>query len=117
ARPSARLGGHGARAAAGQAPVELLRAGSSLLAAERRMAADPTEPAGAAYAEAVHQWGELGGYDLEISWNAASFAAVRAPIAEAGARPAATLSGGELKRLLLEALFRSDADVLLLDEP
>ena len=101
----------------GQAPVELLRAGSSLLAAERRMAADPTESAGAAYAEAVHQWGELGGYDLEISWNAASVAAVRAPIAEAGARPAATLSGGELKRLLLEALFRSDADVLLLDEP
>ena len=100
-----------------QAPVELIRAGSALLTAERRMAAEPTESAGAGYAEAVHQWGELGGYDLEVTWNAASVAALRAPIAEAGGRAAASLSGGELKRLLLEALFRSDADVLLLDEP
>ena len=28
-----------------------------------------------------------------------------------------TLSGGEQKRLALEVLFRSDFDVLLLDEP
>lgn len=100
-----------------QAPVQLLEAGSSLLTAERRMASEPTESAGAGYAEAVHKWGELGGYDLEITWNAASVAALRAPIAEAGGRVAASLSGGELKRLLLEALFRSDTDVLLLDEP
>src|SRR5256886_15836000 len=34
-----------------------------------------------------------------------------------GARVANTFSGGELKRILLEALFRSNAEVLLLDEP
>ena len=34
-----------------------------------------------------------------------------------GDRPLATLSGGEQKRLALEVLLRSDADVLLLDEP
>jgi ATPase subunit of ABC transporter with duplicated ATPase domains len=32
-------------------------------------------------------------------------------------RPAVTLSGGERKRLVLDLLFSSDADVLLLDEP
>ena len=32
-------------------------------------------------------------------------------------RPLTTLSGGEQKRLALEVLLRSDADVLLLDEP
>jgi ATPase subunit of ABC transporter with duplicated ATPase domains len=35
----------------------------------------------------------------------------------AGSRLLTTLSGGEQKRLALEALFRSDADLLLLDEP
>ena len=32
-------------------------------------------------------------------------------------RPLTTFSGGEQKRLALEVLLRSDADVLLLDEP
>ena len=32
-------------------------------------------------------------------------------------RPARTLSGGERKQLVLDVLFNSDADVLLLDEP
>ena len=36
---------------------------------------------------------------------------------DAGARRLSTLSGGEQKRLALEVLLRSDADVLLLDEP
>jgi len=32
-------------------------------------------------------------------------------------RPVGTLSGGEQKRLVLEALLRGPAEVLLLDEP
>ena len=32
-------------------------------------------------------------------------------------RPARTLSGGERKQLVLDVLFASDAEVLLLDEP
>ena len=39
------------------------------------------------------------------------------PFAELADRPALTLSGGERKQLVLEVLFGSDADVLLLDEP
>jgi ATPase subunit of ABC transporter with duplicated ATPase domains len=100
-----------------QAPVGLVRAGGALVAAERNMATNPTEAAGAAYADAVHRWSELGGYQLEVTWNTASVAAMGEPFDAIGERIAHTLSGGELKRLLLEALFRSDADVLLLDEP
>ena len=81
------------------------------------MSTDPSDAAGTAYAEAVHRWSELGGYDLEVTWNAAAIAAMDTPFAAMGGRLANTLSGGELKRVLLEALFRSDAEVLLLDEP
>ena len=101
----------------GQAPVALARAGTALVASERTMQADPTQAAAIAYADAVHQWGELGGYDLEVSWNAACMAAMGEPFDVIGPRVAHTFSGGELKRILLEALFRSETDVVLLDEP
>jgi ATPase subunit of ABC transporter with duplicated ATPase domains len=42
---------------------------------------------------------------------------VRAPCEELADRPAVTLSGGERKRLVLDLLLSSDADILLLDEP
>jgi ATPase subunit of ABC transporter with duplicated ATPase domains len=100
-----------------QAPIALARAGVELLAAERSMTTNPSEEAGSAYGDAIHRWDELGGYDLEVSWNAACMDAVGEPFDAVGPRIAHTLSGGELKRVLLEALFRSDADVLLLDEP
>src|SRR6202011_3622354 len=100
-----------------QAPIALARAGVELLAAERSMTTKPSEEAGSAYGDAIHRWDELGGYDLEVSWNAACKDAVGEPFDTVGPRIAHTLSGGELKRVLLEALFRSDADVLLLDEP
>ena len=101
----------------GQAPVALARAGTALVVSERTMQADPTQAAAIAYADAVHQWGELGGYDLEVSWNAACMAAMGEPFDAIGPRVAHTFSGGELKRILLEALFRSETDVVLLDEP
>src|ERR1700737_1113325 len=100
-----------------QAPVELARAGAALVTAERTMQAGATEAAGVAYADAVHRWGELGGYEIEVSWNAASMTAMGEPFEAIGSRVAHTFSGGELKRVLLEALFRSDAEVVLLDEP
>src|SRR6202023_1123813 len=88
-----------------QAPVALARAGAALVASERNMQASPTQVAGIAYADAVHQWGELGGYDLEVGWNAACMAATGEPFDAVGPRVANTFSGGELKRILLEALF------------
>src|SRR6202158_2978468 len=92
-----------------QAPVRLARVGAALVAGERAMQTSPTQVAGIAYADAVHQWGELGGYALEVDWNAACMAATGEPFEAIGARVANTFSGGELKRILLEALFRSHA--------
>jgi len=77
-----------------QAPVALARAGDALLAAERGMTISPTDAAGTAYADAVHRWGELGGYQLEVSWSAACSAAMGEPFEVVGARIAHSLSGG-----------------------
>jgi ATPase subunit of ABC transporter with duplicated ATPase domains len=69
------------------------------------------------YADALSDWGEVGGYEAEVLWDTCASIALGLGLDEAGTRPLATLSGGEQKRLALEALFRSDADILLLDEP
>ncbi|MBA3303088.1 MAG: ABC-F family ATP-binding cassette domain-containing protein, partial [Acidimicrobiia bacterium] len=62
-------------------------------------------------------WAEAGGYELEVVWDAASTRTLRTGFAEVADRPVSTLSGGEQKRMALEVVLRSDADVLLLDEP
>ena len=69
------------------------------------------------YAEAVVAWSGIGGYDLEVEWDVCTIAALSLSYAAVADRSVDTLSGGEQKRLALEALFRSEADVLLLDEP
>ncbi len=81
------------------------------------MAEDPSEANGLRVAKAVTTWGDVGGYELEIVWDAACLAAIRQPYADVMTRPLTTFSGGEQKRLALEVLLRSEADVLLLDEP
>ena len=67
--------------------------------------------------EAIADWSALGGYELEGHWDASCRRIVRASFDEIAERPARTLSGGERKQLVLDVLFASDADVLLLDEP
>jgi ATPase subunit of ABC transporter with duplicated ATPase domains len=100
------------------APAGLRRAGAAAIAAERALAAEPSDAeAGLALGAALGDWAELGGYELEGAWDAACRRIVRAGLPDVEARPAATLSGGERKQLLLEVLFASDAPVLLLDEP
>lgn len=84
--------------------------------AEKALAAG-AEEAGMALGEAIGEWSELGGYELEGQWDAACRRIVRRSFAELADRPAITLSGGERKRLLLDVLLRSEADILLLDEP
>jgi ATPase subunit of ABC transporter with duplicated ATPase domains len=69
------------------------------------------------YAEALAAWGDAGGYEAEVLWDVCASHALGRSIDDAASRPVGELSGGEQKRLALEALFRSDADVLLLDEP
>src|SRR6202012_3786724 len=59
----------------------------------------------------------LGGYGLGGERDASCRRIIHAAFAELADRPARTLSGGERKQLVLDVLFASDADVLLLDEP
>ncbi len=88
-----------------------------LTAAERALADDPSERNGLRVADAVTKWGDVHGFELEIVWDAASLSSIRQPYEQIKDRPLTTFSGGEQKRLALEVLFRSSADVLLLDEP
>ena len=69
------------------------------------------------YATALAEYAEAGGYDHEVVWDACTIAALGIPFARARFRELATLSGGEQKRLALEALLRGPDEVLLLDEP
>ena len=85
-------------------------------AAERALAGGDMD-AGMELGTAIADWSELGGYELEGRWDAACRRIVRAPLSEVADRPADTLSGGERKALVLDLLFGSDAQVLLLDEP
>ena len=98
------------------APGALRSAGARMADAERRMNEGDDDGA-MDFATAIADWSELGGYELQGQWDAACRRIVRSGFDELADRPAATLSGGERKRLVLDVLFSSDADVLLLDEP
>jgi ATPase subunit of ABC transporter with duplicated ATPase domains len=102
----------------GTAPRRLRDAGERMHAAEVELAAG-ADPGGAGLrlGQALSDWGELGGYELEARWDAACRTIVRAGLDDVGARHAGALSGGERKRLVLEVLFAGEASVLLLDEP
>ena len=69
------------------------------------------------YAGALADYAEAGGYEYETVWDTCTVAALGVPFARARFRELATLSGGEQKRLALEALLRGPDQVLLLDEP
>jgi ATPase subunit of ABC transporter with duplicated ATPase domains len=97
------------------APPPLRAAGRALLAAEEAMLAGRDD--GLAYAERLHDWGDLGGYELEGQWEAAAHRSVKTPVDDFSTRRIGELSGGERKRLVLDLLLNSGADVLLLDEP
>ena len=94
---------------------ELRDAGRVLLKAEAALA-DGTDD-GMGYAEAITNWGDLGGYELEAEWAAAAERSVKTPVDDFSTRLVGELSGGERKRLVLDLLLTSGVDVLLLDEP
>jgi ATPase subunit of ABC transporter with duplicated ATPase domains len=98
------------------APERLRMAGLALLASERELEAGDAS-AGLRLGEAIGTWSQLDGYALEGGWDTSCRRILGAGLQEVGDRPAATLSGGERKRLVLDLLFASDAPILLLDEP
>lgn len=69
------------------------------------------------YATALAEYADAGGYEQEIIWDHCTMAALGVPFERARWRDLGTLSGGEQKRLALEALLRGPEQVLLLDEP
>ncbi|MFE3578342.1 ABC-F family ATP-binding cassette domain-containing protein [Streptomyces vinaceus] len=69
------------------------------------------------YAQALSDWAEARGYEAETVWDMCTTAALGVPYDRAQFREVRTLSGGEQKRLVLEALLRGPDEVLLLDEP
>jgi len=69
------------------------------------------------YAAALGEYADAGGYDLEVTWDVCAIAALGIPYERAKWRRTSTLSGGEQKRVVLEALLRGPEEVLLLDEP
>jgi len=93
----------------------LRAAGKAMVAAEKAMN-DGTDD-GMQFAEAITTWGDLGGYELEARWAAAAERSVKTPVQDFATRKVGELSGGERKRLVLDLLLTSGADVLLLDEP
>jgi ATPase subunit of ABC transporter with duplicated ATPase domains len=97
------------------APKHLRTAGRALITAEKALA-DGTDD-GMGYATALGDWGDLGGYELESDWQAAAQRSVKTPVDDFSRRLVSELSGGERKRLVLDLLLTSGADVLLLDEP
>jgi ATPase subunit of ABC transporter with duplicated ATPase domains len=83
---------------------------------EALIEADSTENQ-MAYATAIADYADAGGYDHETLWDQCASSALGIPFERAKYRAVTSLSGGEQKRLALEALLRGTDQVLLLDEP
>ncbi|GAB3668751.1 ATP-binding cassette domain-containing protein [Actinocorallia lasiicapitis] len=99
------------------APERLRKAGAAVEAAELAMMERDDEPTQMRYANALAEWGDAGGYEAEVVWDACCTAALGMSYDACSFRDVKTLSGGEQKRLVLEALLRGPEEVLLLDEP
>jgi ATPase subunit of ABC transporter with duplicated ATPase domains len=98
-------------------PPAVRAAGEGLDAAELAMMERDDEKTQMRYAQALADWGDAHGYDAEVLWDTCTVAALGVPFEGCKYRPLHTLSGGEQKRLALEALLRGPDQVLLLDEP
>ncbi|MFC5266396.1 ABC-F family ATP-binding cassette domain-containing protein [Kribbella qitaiheensis] len=101
----------------GVAPERIRTAAAKLDQAELAMMEADDEKTQLRYAHAVSEWGEAGGYDAEVLWDVCTTAALGIPFDNCRWREVKTLSGGEQKRLVLEALLRGPDEVLMLDEP
>jgi ATPase subunit of ABC transporter with duplicated ATPase domains len=99
------------------APPCVRTAAAALEAAELAMMDRDDEPNQMAYAHALAEWNEAGGYEAEVLWDVCTTSALGVAYDRCRWRQLGTLSGGEQKRLVLEALLRGSDEVLLLDEP
>nr|WP_201469085.1 ATP-binding cassette domain-containing protein [Microbacterium hydrocarbonoxydans] len=99
------------------APRRIREAAEALEAAEDALIERDEHDTQMAYATAIAEYADAGGYEHETVWDQCTVAALGVPYERARFRELTTLSGGEQKRLALEALLRGPDEVLLLDEP
>lgn len=99
------------------APRRIREASLALEAAENALIERDEHDTQMRYATALAEYADAGGYEHETVWDQCTVAALGVPFERARYRELVTLSGGEQKRLALEALLRGPDDVLLLDEP
>jgi ATPase subunit of ABC transporter with duplicated ATPase domains len=98
-------------------PPRVRAAAGAVESAELALMEHDDEPAQLAYAQALADWADAGGYEAEVLWDVCCTQALGVGYDRVRWRTLSTLSGGECKRLVLEALLRGPDEVLLLDEP
>ena len=98
-------------------PPNLRAAVAELDRLEFTLMSDDSEQTQMAYAQALADYADAGGYEAEVTFDACCTAALGISYERAKWREVNSLSGGEQKRLALEALLRGPDEVLLLDEP
>ncbi len=98
-------------------PPRVRQAAAAVDRCERALMENDDEKTQMAYAEALAEYADAGGYEVEVVWDVCTVAGLGVPYDRAKYRELRTLSGGEQKRLVLEFLLRGPDEVLLLDEP
>ncbi len=98
-------------------PPRLRAAAAELDRLELALMTDDRQETQLAYAQALADYADAGGYEAEVVFDACCTAALGISYDLAKWREVNSLSGGEQKRLALEALLRGPDEVLLLDEP
>ena len=99
------------------APARLRDAHTEVDRLELALMEDDSEQVQLRYAQALADYGDAGGYEAEVVFDACCTSALGVGYDQVKWREVTTLSGGEQKRLALEALPRGPDEVLLLDEP
>jgi ATPase subunit of ABC transporter with duplicated ATPase domains len=99
------------------APPRVRDAAAEVDRLEVRLMDVDDQPTQMAYAAALAEFADAGGYEIEVAWDTCCTSALGVPFEKAKYRDLDTLSGGEQKRLVLEYLLAGPDQVLLLDEP
>lgn len=96
---------------------KIRKAAATLRSAEDAMKANDREAEQLAYAQALSDWGDAGGYDAEVLWDISCTRALGKTFERVANREVNSLSGGEQKKLVLHTLLNGSEEVLILDEP
>ena len=76
------------------APPAIAQTAARIDATELAMMEDDSEKNQMAYAQAIADWADVGGYDIEVLWDVCTMAAIQLPFDQAQNRSAGSLSGG-----------------------